>query len=688
MVSQKVFDVCQGKTTISSELARDPTLAPGHVAKKLYGTDVADHAEAKHFKEPRATAEDLEKAYQCGKWGSTRPSELFLRIYHDVLCTLEGDPMVGMTSPPLMGSSGVVPLSIIAPLPDICRHMSNCIARAEKEVFLATNYWKASDASTLITNSLKELSRRAGERGEKAVVKIIYDRGNAKQLIDNHQTVSEKEYTGPNIKIPPPHEIPHIDMQVVNYHRPIFGTFHSKYMVVDRKIAILSSNNIQDNDNLEMMTHIEGPIVDSFYDMSLASWHNELKPPLPSHNSPAALGGLPSFQQQSHASMFNPDGTPRVQQQSRGDMINPAVSHSDQSVLKARSGGTSAGQDISVLANGNQIGYEGQDTTDGGKARELPDIVKDAQNTFLPEHTAKDPHYDPDIASEVTRAQSVLTPRAGETRMSAVTRHLNTTIQPDTKGNAPECAPGDEMITLIPHPTHEPMPMAMVCRKPWGAPNHQCVHVPQNEAFLSAIRNAERSVFIQTPNLNAEPLIPALLAAVRRGIQVYYYVCLGYNDAGELLPAQGGINEMISHKLYTSLNEKERENLHVFNYVAKDQTQPIHNKFKKRSCHIKLMIADEHIGIQGNGNQDTQSWYHSQEVNVMLDSYAVCAAWADGIRRNQNTHLYGAVSREDGCWRDAKGDMADGAIGIDPGRFSWAKGIVGAVQRVRGAGGF
>lgn len=103
---------------------------------------------------------------------------------------------------------------------------------------------------------------------------------------------------------------------------------------------------------------------------------------------------------------------------------------------------------------------------------------------------------------------------------------------------------------------------------------------------------------------------------------------------------------------------------------------------------VKLMIVDEHIGIQGNGNQDTQSWYHSQEVNVMLDSYDVCAAWADGIRRNQNTHLYGAVSREDGCWRDAKGEMAEGAIGIDPGRFSWAKGIVGAVQRVRGAGGF
>lgn len=45
---------------------------------------------------------------------------------------------------------------------------------------------------------------------------------------------------------------------------------------------------------------------------------------------------------------------------------------------------------------------------------------------------------------------------------------------------------------------------------------------------------------------------------------------------------------MISHKLYTSLSEKEKELLHVFNYVAKDQTQPIHNKFKKRSCHSEF----------------------------------------------------------------------------------------------------
>lgn len=39
-----------------------------------------------------------------------------------------------------------------------------------------------SDASRLITDGLKELSKRAGARGERAIVKIMYDRGNVKQV--------------------------------------------------------------------------------------------------------------------------------------------------------------------------------------------------------------------------------------------------------------------------------------------------------------------------------------------------------------------------------------------------------------------------------------------------------------------------------------------------------------------------
>jgi phosphatidylserine/phosphatidylglycerophosphate/cardiolipin synthase-like enzyme len=281
-------------------------------------------------------------------------------------------------------------------------------------------------------------------------------------------------------------------------------------------------------------------------------------------------------------------------------------------------------------------------------------------------------------------------------------------------------------------PRHEPFPMAVVNREPFGckytptrdvypgnrptnsqfpkAPNHSSVYTPQNSAWLSAINHAERSILIQTPNMNAEPLLEPLLNAVRRGITVSCYLCLGYNDAGELLPFQNGTNEMIANRLYTSLQtDEEKSRLRVCYYVGKDQTRPIHNSFKKRSCHIKLMIVDEQIAIQGmstvsrklsttsiisdiysgNGNLDTQSFFHSQEINVLIDSAFVCRAWTELINRNQNTAKYGAASSKDGCWHDPEtGEIPPGSMGPVPGRLSWAKGAVGAVKRVRGVGGF
>lgn len=111
---------------------------------------------------------------------------------------------------------------------------------------------------------------------------------------DNRLNVDEKRYAGGKVSLPASEEIPHLDMQVINYHRPIFGTFHTKFMIVDRRIGLLQSNNIQDNDNLEMMIHVDGAIVDSLYDTALISWGKALEPPLPTLESPAADASLPS----------------------------------------------------------------------------------------------------------------------------------------------------------------------------------------------------------------------------------------------------------------------------------------------------------------------------------------------------------------------------------------------------------
>lgn len=516
--------------------------------------------------------------------------------------------------------------------------MSNLIVRAEKEVILATNYWQNSVASKYITNAMRELSKRAGARGERIVFKLEYDRGSPKQMIHNHMDVPEKAQLDKAVNLPPKEDIPYIDLQVINYHKPMLGTFHCKYMVVDRKYAVLQSNNIQDNDNMEMMTHLEGPIVDSLYDMALISWNNKLEPPLPSHNSPAAQGGLSAFNK-NHESMTAQNGAITGQ----GSQNHKAYEYEARSVNQPGvvHGGTSAAiltgpsttESVVRPINSNQnevdgethVHYAGQEkpntpaqnpegfsvpqpenpqhgfeeenlartevlkenvraagTTgdtehiahDSGKTDTKtnnaplvdrtkqphgvngPDAAAEqflnsgdqalsqaqienpsASDNLLPEHTTDDPHYDDDIAGEVARVQTAVSPKGSETRVEAVTRHLNHTKNVGFKGNAPECEPGEEMTPYIPHPVHEPFPIAMVCREPYGSPTHNSVYNPQNEVWLSALRNAKKNVFIQSPTLNAEPLVPAIIEACERGIDVYCYICLGYNDTVSHCPS-------------------------------------------------------------------------------------------------------------------------------------------------------
>ncbi|KAI1345050.1 hypothetical protein F5Y15DRAFT_410728 [Xylariaceae sp. FL0016] len=712
-IKDGLYEYFQSSDSVSSRLAQDPHLTPGDAWKKLYGHHNPNPGhDIRAIGKGTVTSDELKKTSLCGKWGDHQPSGLFMRMYHDALCTLNHNLTLGMVSPSLMGSSGVMPLTIISVqvIPDIVRHMSNLIVRAEKEVFLATNFWQNSDASKYITNAIKELSRRAGERGTKIVMKVIYDRGSPRQLLEPHYIVPESEYTGKAVALPASHEIPNIDLQVMNYHHPVLGTFHAKYMVVDRRIGVLQSNNIQDNDNLEMMVHLEGPIVDGLYDMALLSWHKCLQPNLPCLDSPAAAafakGDKVSFTED-HARIFTPQGTLK----DHAAIIDPKMMpHRAAYGLEAAKPSQERHKSLHVQFGGNTTARG--DTNEPSKDHQrkdskfsyLDDIANspdrsprdDPPPSKLPEHTTKHPHYDPDIAAEVLRVQAAMASRANAAEngnrspVAAVTRHLNNTLSSNASfvGDAPACEPVDEMTPLIPHPAHAAVPMALVCRAPYGPPNHRSVGNPQNAAWLSALRNATKNVFIQTPTLNAEPLVPAIAEACERGIDVYCYVCLGYNDAGELLPMQGGHNEGIAHRLATHLSPAARQRLHWHWYVAKDMTRPVIAESKHRSCHIKLMIVDEHIGIIGNGNQDTQSWFHSQEINVMLDSENICRAWIEGLRRNQNTGLYGAVSTEDGVWRDSEGKEAEGAMGVSAGRFSWAKGLMGAVKRVQGTGGF
>lgn len=110
----------------------------------------------------------------------------------------------------------------------------------------------------------------------------------------------------------------------------------------------------------------------------------------------------------------------------------------------------------------------------------------------------------------------------------------------------------------------------------------------------------------QTPDFNAEPVVPAILDACRRGVECTLYVCLGecltftcvalclndiqlgYNDQGEMLPMQGGTNSKIFTQMCETLNKEgqdKRKFLKACWYTAKDREQPIDAAKKERNCH-------------------------------------------------------------------------------------------------------
>ena len=177
----------------------------------------------------------------------------------------------------------------------------------------------------------------------------------------------------------------------------------------------------------------------------------------------------------------------------------------------------------------------------------------------------------------------------------------------------------DDVLDFHPyifHAPHEPVPMALVNRRPHGTPGHTDIRNPQDAAWLAGFRYAQKHVLIQSPTLNAAPVRAAVLACVKRKVRVELWLDLGFNDKSESMPFQGGTNEKVVTSLYRHLRQEGKGNekfLEVFWYTGKDMTRPLNAVRKQRNCHVKFAAFDEQVCVAGSGNQDTQSWYHSQE---------------------------------------------------------------------------
>ena len=492
------------------------------------------------------TEEELNIAANFGRF-PYRPSDLFLKLFHNVLCTLKRDPSVGCVSPSLIGTSGVIPLSIISTIPDIMQHYYHCIVHAQREVLLATNYWEKSVSVSIIAKALRALNKRAENDGRVVIVKIMIDHPTLDNLLHYHSILPVDKW--PDYDIPLPHEIPHLSLEVNNYHRMIMGTFHSKFMIVDRRLALLNSNNIQDRPNLEMMSHFEGEIVHSFYDTYLISWWVPFQPNLVclkrenDHHDDYQFG-------MNNRQIFS---------------LEQPLKHA---IAKAR------------LRLQHHLEHEGRDGSDVyfDRRNNSERFSSVAIQAFVHHRRSHSPSVLAKATSDLTGAiiGHDMTPRSD----SPLTIHLNKSSQSARSTKSDGSLSDEELERLtfdfcpfIFHRPHQPIPIALVNRPARGTPGHVDTANPQDAAWMGAFRFAKKSVFIQSPTLNASPAIEGIIDACRRGITVTLWLGLGFNDLVEGFGTfQGGTNEQVVKKLYKKLHERKdgaEKFLEVFWYTGK-----------------------------------------------------------------------------------------------------------------------
>lgn len=78
MLPDSVYRLCHEDQTVTSELLRDPSQSPPKVFHHLYN----DHKSKNHSdsKESLTGRDELQKAAECGNWGNSQPSKLFLQV--------------------------------------------------------------------------------------------------------------------------------------------------------------------------------------------------------------------------------------------------------------------------------------------------------------------------------------------------------------------------------------------------------------------------------------------------------------------------------------------------------------------------------------------------------------------------------------------------------------------------------
>jgi phosphatidylserine/phosphatidylglycerophosphate/cardiolipin synthase-like enzyme len=151
-----------------------------------------------------------------------------------------------------------------------------------------------------------------------------------------------------------------------------------------------------------------------------------------------------------------------------------------------------------------------------------------------------------------------------------------------------------------------------------------------NQAFVAALLAARTEILIQTPALNADLVLRALVEAAARGVTIR--ICLPLLQHNRLATKLDAADNGSFVAFWAQLPPRLRDRIHLRDFSSNGRI--------REENHTKFLCVDRQWIYVGSQNLDNQSFAFSRELGVGIDDPAIAEAFAAEVfERDWSTSL-------------------------------------------------
>ncbi|KAK3079355.1 hypothetical protein LTS18_005065 [Coniosporium uncinatum] len=212
---------------------------------------------------------------------------------------------------------------------------------------------------------------------------------------------------------------------------------------------------------------------------------------------------------------------------------------------------------------------------------------------------------------------------------------------------------------FLPSPHHSSLILSFPFLSPFLPSSLSPPPTPLNTFLLLALSHAQKSIYIQTPNLTSPSVLSAISAALQRGVHVEILTSERLMLLEQLVTAMTTTTRCIKQLIKTHSTQlqstqpppspfetdleaggggqQQRRRTIGELRISYYQPRPNAGPGEPVQSHLKLTVVDQEVVVLGSGNMDRASWFTSQELGVAFFSEEM----ARRVRRDVDGSLQG-----------------------------------------------